>query len=141
MYCFLLKRQPKSYNSKSGMDKYKSAVVAAFKLAHEVDTPCKDELYGVVYHFFKKDVRADADNISKPIWDSLTDFLFEDDRQVRLRIAGSYDLSRNDISILDFTGVPPNTVVELYDAFDKEEHFVYIECGKLDYSLFKLNLE
>jgi hypothetical protein len=100
-----------------------------------------DELYGVLYHFFRANLKMDADNLSKPIWDCLTGFLYVDDSQVKLRIAGSFDLSKHNFNILDIETLPKPIVDELVDAFKNHDHFVYIECGRLNYSMFKFNFE
>jgi Endodeoxyribonuclease RusA len=100
-----------------------------------------DELYGVLYHFFRANLKMDADNLSKPIWDCLTGFLYVDDSQVKLRIAGSFDLSKHNFNILDIETLPKPIVDELVDAFKNHDRFVYIECGRLNYSMFKFNFE
>jgi len=145
MHSFILKRQPKSFNSwrhASAAKKasYKTAIENSFRQFHPTHTTLTEDLYGTLYYFFKRDLDSDADNLSKPLWDCLTGFLFGDDKQVKLRIAGCFDLSKNDFNILDFTGIPGTVVAELLDAFDTEEHIVYVECGTLKYSMFKFNL-
>ncbi len=94
-----------------------------------------DDLYGTIFYLFKKDFGSDADNLSKPLWDCLSGFLFVDDNQLRLRIAGCFDLSRNDFNILNLSGLSGSVVTELLDAIDEEEHIVYVECGRLEYSM------
>lgn len=146
MYSFILKRQPKSYNSWKGATAikkatYKADIQTSFKQFHPIHTTLTDDLYGTLYYFFKKDLNSDADNLSKPLWDCLTGFLFTDDKQVRIRTAGTFDLSKNDFNVLDFSGLSGEVIVELLDAFDNEEHIVYIECGLLNTSMFKFNLE
>ena len=146
MYSFILKRQPKSYNSWGTASsikkaKYKSDIESSFRNFHPSHVMLNDDLYGTLFYLFKKDVRSDVDNLSKPLWDSLSGFLFADDQQVRLRIAGGFDLSKNNFNILDLSGLKGNMVTELLDAIDQEDHIVYVECGKLNYSMFKFNLE
>jgi len=146
MHSFILKRQPKSYNSwrgATGIKKanYKTAIENSFKHFYPTHTTLTEDLYGTMYYFFKKDLESDADNLSKPLWDCLTGFLFTDDRQVKLRIVGSFDISKNDFNVLNFTGISGEVITELLDAFDTEDHIVYIECGHLNHSMFKFNLE
>jgi Holliday junction resolvase RusA-like endonuclease len=146
MYSFVLKRQPKSYNgwnkaSKMSKDNYKTAIEEAFQKLNQISDPLTDELYGVLYHFFRKDLQIDADNLSKPIWDCLTGFLYLDDSQVKLRIAGSFDLSKNNFSVLDIEALPKSISDELVEAFKNYDHIVYIECDLLNRSMFKFNSE
>jgi Holliday junction resolvase RusA-like endonuclease len=146
MHSFILKRQPKSFNgwhkaSVSKKEGYKADIEKAFREFYPTHSKLEYELYGVLYYFFKKDFNSDADNLSKPFWDCLSGFLYHDDRQVKLRTVGSFDLSKNDFSILDFSGLEGRIITDLLEAFDSEEHIVYIECGILNYSMFKFSLE
>lgn len=142
---FIIKRQPKSYNSwKKNSEKgqnYIQEIRNSFILYNSSFTKKTEHLYGIAYYFHSKKIGTDADNISKPIWDGLTDFLFVDDKQVKLRIAGCFDLNQNDFDVLDVSGVSGNVVAELMDAIEKEEHIIYVECGSLNDKLFKFNLE
>ena len=89
---------------------------------------------------YKKDLDLDADNLSKPIWDGLVNFLYSDDSQIKLRIAGSFDISKTDFNILDMSGLSGNILTELFDAFDTEDHILYIECGDFHHSMIKFNI-
>ena len=145
MNSFIIKRQPYTFNSWKGAstakkNSYKSIIRNAFRLFN-TDIILTEELYGTVYHFFNKNVNIDADNLSNPLWDCLTGFLFNDDGQVKIRIAGSFDLSKNDFNVLNFSGLSGEIITELLEAFDTEDHIVYIECGLLNYSMFKFNIE
>lgn len=148
MYNFILKRQPKSYQgsstykSKQSKENYVNDLEDALKKYYPTVVPSEnEELYGLVYYFFKKDVGTDADNISKPIWDCLKGKLITDDKQIKLRTAGVFNLSAKPISLINVSGLKGDILLDLLDAFDKEEHIVYIECGVLDYSLYKFNLQ
>lgn len=145
MHCFIFKRQPKSYNSGFKSNMAKESYLNDLKLAlNQFDTitaPFEEDLYGIVYHFYKKNIGIDADNISKPLWDILTGIVFNDDRQIKLRIAGSIDMSSGDFSVIDFSNLKGEVIAELIDAFDTKEHIVYVECGKLDNSMYKFNIE
>jgi hypothetical protein len=122
-------------------DNYKRAIEDAFQKFNQISEPLTNDLYGVLYHFFKKNRQIDADNLSKPIWDCLTGFLYVDDSQVKLRIAGSFDLSEIEYDVLNFVDLPEPIVDELLEAFKNHDHIVYIECGLLKYSMFKFNFE
>jgi hypothetical protein len=69
----------------------------------------------------------------------LEGFLFENDFQVKVRTAWSFDLTHNDFNILDFSGLRGEVAAELVEAFENEEHIVYVECGQLSTSMFKFN--
>jgi hypothetical protein len=144
MHNFILKRQPKSYNgwlkaSTAKKKSYQEAIRGAFQHFYPNHSTLERDLYGVLYYFFKKDSNSDADNLSKPFWDCLSGFLFHDDRQLKLRTVGSFDLTKNDFNILDFSGLEGKIITALLEAFDTEDHIVYIECGAIDYSMFKFN--
>lgn len=141
---FLVKRKPKSYNSwkktKTSGQNYLNSIRTALSFYHSSFTALTGELYGIAYYFHNKPTQTDADNISKPIWDSLTSFLYVDDKQVKLRIAGIYDLGSQGFQLLDVTGVPGLVVADLVDAVNNEDHFVYIECGNLSPDMYKFKL-
>lgn len=146
MHSFILKRQPPSYNGwrkapPAKKARYKADIETSFMQFNPAHITLTAELYGTLYYFFKKDRDSDADNLSKPLWDCLTGFLFNDDNQVKIRTSGTFDLSRNDFNVLDFSGLAGEVVTELLDAFDTEDHIVYVECGLLNNSMFKFNLE
>ena len=100
-----------------------------------------DELYVTLYYFFKTDLSLDTDNLSKPVWDCLSGVLFNDDKQIKMRVVGSFNLSKGDYSIIDFSGLKSEIMSELFDAFENEDHVVYIECGKFDPSMYRFNME
>ena len=145
MYSFILTEQPKTFNSWDNKKKqtYRPSVETSFKRFNpdfnrilEKNT----DLYGIVCYFFKKDVGTDADNISKPLWDCLENVLFEDDHQIKLRIAACFPISKG-INVLDFSNLTGEILGELLEAIDNYDHVVYVECGFLDNSMFKFGLE
>lgn len=145
MHSFIFKRQPKSYNSgfKSKLSKqnYLNELMLSLNQFDTITVPFEDNLYGLVYHFYKKDVGIDADNISKPLWDILTGIMFNDDRQIKIRIAGSIDISSGDFSVLDFSNLRGEIIAELIESFETKDHIVYVECGKLENSMYKFSIE
>ena len=68
-------------------------------------------------------------------------FLFHDDHQIKIRTAGSFDLKTGDFNVISFSGLKGQFVIDLLDAFDNEDHIVYIECGKFNPSMLKFNIE
>ena len=147
MVSFIFRRQPKAYQGsktfKSDQSKtnYKIELERSAKEFNDLGNPLEDDLYGVVYYFQKKETGTDADNISKPIWDCLKGILFVDDKKVRLRIAGIINTSTSGIDILDVSNLRGEIATEIIDSYGVIDHFVYVECGKLTNSMFKLNLE
>jgi len=143
MHNFILKGIPLSYNNSSGTKKmnYTNALKSSFKIYNPLHTILSGDLYAIIYYFFNKNIRIDTDNLSKPVWDCLKGFLFNDDKQIKIRIAGSFDLTTGDYSVIDFSGLKGKLVTDLLDAFDNEDHIVYIECGKYKTSMLKFNIE
>ena len=148
MKCFIFKRQPKSYNAwksntKAQKDGYKFLLENSYRAFNTTPDLLLDDLYGVVYFFHKRETGTDADNISKPVWDCLEEFLYDDDKKIKLRIGGCFDLNENDYNILDITDIPTNVSIELINAFldDNCDYIVYVECGKLYNNFYKFNLE
>jgi Holliday junction resolvase RusA-like endonuclease len=142
----VLKRQPKSYNSWNSAtrvkkEKYKLDIENAFKKFYPTHAKLTEDLYGIVYYFHKNKSGTDADNISKPIWDCLSGFLYDDDIQIKLRTAGVIDISNGDLNVVDFTNISGEMILELIDAFETTDNFAYIECGLLHKSMYKFNLE
>ncbi len=143
MYNFIFKERPKSYNSLKGFkkDNYKIALEKAFHSFNSNHKLLEGSLYATIYYFFNKNFQMDVDNLSKPVWDCLGGFLYDDDKQIRIRTAGSLNLELEDYSVIDMSGLKGEFVLDLLDAFDNEEHIVYIECGKFKPSMFKFNIE
>jgi hypothetical protein len=117
------------------------ALHAAFKTSNETNNVLPGDLYAIVYYFFNINLKLDADNLSKPIWDCLCGFLFNDDEQIKLRIAGSFDLTTEDYNVIDFTGLQGELLVEMLESFEHEDHIVYIEYGKIKPTMYKFNIE
>lgn len=67
--------------------------------------------------------------------------MFEDDKQVKMRIAGSFDLTVLDLNILDLSGLPGEIVTKLLDALETEDHVLYVECSNFSMKLLRLNWE
>ena len=151
MYCCLLRRRPLAFNKwkpagNIGL-KYKADIRAAFIQRYQSLQPLVGNLYGVVYCFYRAYnafTDADADNISKPIWDCLGEaFLYQDDKQVRFRVAGCYDLAKNQLADLDVTGLPDDIRDDLLEALFTGEtpYILYIECGAFRNNMIRFNLE
>ena len=144
MHSFVFKRQPKSFNSGfksiAAKEIYKENVRASFLKYNAIETLYSEDLYGVVYYFYKINAGTDADNISKFFWDILKGVVFNDDHQVKLRIAGHIDISKGDFNVIDFSNLKGEMTAELIQAMENNDHVVYVECGKLNNSMYKFNL-
>lgn len=144
---FILKRQPKAYQGSKTFKtpqsraNFISDLENAIRQHNSLDNLLKEDLYAIVYYFQKRKTGTDADNISKPIWDCLKGILFEDDKQIKLRTAGIIDISKGDLNIVDFSSVGGKITVDLLEAMETNDHIVYIECGSLNNSLYKFNME
>jgi Holliday junction resolvase RusA-like endonuclease len=144
---FIFKRQPKAYqgsktfkNSGSKIN-YISELETSLRQLNDTSELMTGDLYGVVYYFRKKQTGTDADNISKPIWDCLRGILFDDDKRIKLRFAGIIDIPQGDISLIDLTGVRGEITTEIAVALGSADHFVYVECGSLQKSMYRFNIE
>jgi hypothetical protein len=144
MHSFILKTRPFSFNSWDAIKKgnYTSNITAA------VSNYCsgnyvhsRDPLYGIIYYFYQKELNLDADNISKPMWDSLKSILIQDDKMVKIRIAGLFNLATEDYNTLDITHSDFRIFSDLIDALDVEQHIIYVEVGLLKKFMFKFDLE
>ena len=117
-------------------------------------------LYGIIYWFvrgYNGDHDPDADNISKRVWDKLGESgAYNDDKQVRLRIAGIVNLSPVagangvEVEVLDLSSAPPSvadaveTLIFDDDASGatskRASGFVYLEIGRLRHDMLRFNL-
>ena len=141
MYNFILNRRPLSFNNSNGKVQYGNDLRSAFSTQNPTATKLNDNLYAIIYYFYNEYVGLDADNLSKPVWDHLSGLVYDDDEQIKVRTAGSFDLEQQDIDLLDFTGLSGNFITDLLDSFDNDDHIVYIEIGKFNESLFRFNIE
>lgn len=146
MYNFILKTQPKSFNSwhKTATPgiKYAEDVKNAFKRYNKKAILLNEDLYGIVYYFCKKSTKTDADNISKPIWDVLIPITYIDDKQIKLRIAGIFDLNTQDFNDLNLAKLSNKIATDLTEAItdQKCEHILYIEIGILEHSHYPFTI-
>jgi|WetSurMetagenome_2_1015567.scaffolds.fasta_scaffold663494_1 Holliday junction resolvase RusA-like endonuclease len=142
MYVFLCNLKPHSFNKRHKekyKEHYKSELQKAFYKYNFEVSPLEGNLYGVVYYFHNVLTQLDADNISKPIWDALEAVVYSDDKEIKLRIAGVFDLISESIETLK---IPQSVLDDFLGMIDEgKEHILYVEIGSLDYSLFKFEYE
>lgn len=87
----------------------------------------RGRLYARVFWFHLRPTTQDADNIVKPILDSLKEVVFEDDLQIGECFVVRVDLSRH----YTFVGEPnPEILPRLLRALSEEEHVLYLEIGE-----------
>ncbi|MFP5512215.1 MAG: RusA family crossover junction endodeoxyribonuclease [Alphaproteobacteria bacterium] len=105
--------------------------------------------YGVVYYFvsgYRPATDADADNLSKPVWDALTETAYQDDKLIRLRMSGVIEVGADpsgapsyaDINLSAMPEPAASRLTELLlgDARD----ILYVEIGPLNPRMFVFNL-
>ena len=138
MYVFLCNSRPRSVNAKN-TEIFKQDIQEAFKEYNVNANQLEGNLYGVVYYFHRVPTQIDADNISKPIWDALNTIAYSDDRNIKLRIAGIFDLISESIEALK---IPQSVLGDFLEMIDEgKEHIIYVEIGNLDYNLFEFEYE
>ncbi|WKN45752.1 RusA family crossover junction endodeoxyribonuclease [Tunicatimonas pelagia] len=102
-----------------------------------------EDLYGIIIYFqqIRKDSNdPDADNISKPIWDSLIGECYNDDKVVRLRYAGVLTLSPNTATGLTLDDIDENIAEDFDELLSTGKSFVYIHIGILRSEHYKMKL-
>src|SRR5215218_4859126 len=134
MYAFVADTRPRSVQAKKTAH-YKSELARAFQRYVPQAERLDGELYGMVYYFHNVPTDTDADNISKPVWDTLEGLAFANDRDVRLRIAGMHDLSSAPLGTLDISRVPAHLLADLERLTRTADHILYVEVGRLHNSM------
>jgi Holliday junction resolvase RusA-like endonuclease len=140
MIGFLCTFRPRSTNAKN-TEKYKEEIRNSFKYYYPENNLCYDgEIYGISYYFHRRKTDLDADNLSKPIWDALNSILYKDDKIIKLRYSGVYDLGKS-VTRLDLTKMPQKVYLDFLEYIEKCEHIIYIELGKLQDDLYVMGGE
>jgi hypothetical protein len=162
------RKRPPAWNKGTQNETYKEFSRELERAYIEAGSPkFEGYLYGLVYWFvwsYKPGRHPDADNISKPIWDilgardknspphELRLAAYKDDSQIRLRLAGIYDvgLSHSGGAALESfdLSVVPLPVLSEFEAFLNEPptrpplraSLTYIEVGPLRRDMFAFNL-
>ena len=132
-FSFVFKGKPLSYNCSDTKKKaaYKAKISSAFNRKYAGSIP-EGDLFAIVYYFYKEDVLLDADNISKPIWDSLNKVAYSDDRQIKIRSAVAIDLSKLSIMDFDQDNLSTDDVFELSECILDNDHTLYIQVGRIE---------
>jgi hypothetical protein len=98
-------------------------------------------LYGLVYYFHRVKTELDADNLSKPVWDSLVGAAYADDELIRLRIAGVYEVTEMSMEALILDRMPSPLAERLVQLLERHNHVLYVEFGRLNESMYLFGLE
>lgn len=133
--------KPASYNQRPNhREAYKNAIKSNFQRNYKGQFPNSD-LYGTVIYFFKDDCNLDTDNLSKPVWDALSNVAYTDDKQLKIRSAISFDLSENDFYMLDINGLEGDIYYNLINGILGNDHIVFIEGGIIEClkNIFNIN--
>jgi hypothetical protein len=73
------------------------------------------------------------------MWDALNKIAYLDDKNIKLRIAGVFDLVSEPIEALK---IPQSILGDFLRMIDEgKEHILYVEIGSLNYSLFEFEYE
>jgi Endodeoxyribonuclease RusA len=149
-------RPPTANKTVSGRGQtFLRAVMAAHHAAG--GQPRDGLLYGIVYWLaraYDPHRHADADNMSKKVWDALRGQAYGDDKQVRLRIAGVIDLSPMSggggpgIEALSLSDAPAPVLDALESILAADggasdpfaEGALYVEVGPLTPEMFRFGL-
>lgn len=105
--------------------------------------------YGIVYYFvrsYRPANDADADNVSKRVWDALEGAAYQDDQVVRLRLAGVIEAGPAKdqapaLQELDLSDMPAPAARELLRLVAAQErHILDVEIGPVRPAMFAFNL-
>lgn len=120
---------------------YERKIEAAFRRYWPDAVVRNGRFYGTVYYFHRTASQIDADNLSKPVLDSLKNVLYADDKFVEVVRSGIFDLVANGVEVLDLTTVPNNVFADFLQALDRSDHILYVEIGDLDHGMFEFGRE
>lgn len=137
----LLNEKPCSYNQKPRhKEDFKRKIINCYQRKYSDTLPSSD-LYGTIVYLYKENKNLDADNISKPIWDSLNGVAYDDDNQIKIRTAINIDISEEFI-IFDMDGyIDTKIKIEILNSMLRNDHTLYIEAGTVtDFqNIFKIS--
>ncbi|MEM6845520.1 MAG: hypothetical protein AAF944_01800 [Bacteroidota bacterium] len=144
MYSIVVEGKPPSQQTKGKRkDSFQSKVRERFRHYNPDITIIDEDLYGIVIYFqqTRKDSNdPDADNISKPIWDSLIGECYNDDKVVRLRYAGVLTISPNTAFEITLNDLDDNISDDFDELLSTGKSFVYIHIGILKSEHYKMKL-
>jgi len=142
---YVTNKKPLSHNKGGSSEKYKNLFREEFnnKYGHLYSgLPVSDKTLqsNIVYiHQLRNGCIPDVDNLSKPLVDTFTGVMYEDDKLIIKRSASIIALKDFDFVSVDATYMP----IEIFEAFNdyyigKEENILYFEVGEFDASQIKI---
>ena len=143
---YVTNKKPLSYNNARKKEKYKQEFQEEFKTLYghlypNLPIHQKTLQSNIVYihHQLQNGCVPDVDNLSKPIVDTFTGVIYDDDRQIIRRAANIIELKDFDFFAVDATNMP----VEIFEAFEtyyenKEQNIIYFEVGEFSVSQIKI---
>jgi Holliday junction resolvase RusA-like endonuclease len=140
MHAFLSNLKPRSVNARTS-ELYKNGIQDAFRRYHQTMITDSENLYGFIYYFHRVKTELDADNLSKPIWDALTAVAYTDDKIIRFRSSGVFNLQDEQLEVLDLSEMPDYVFEDFLSMIEREDHILYVEFGRFDYGLFRFSYE
>lgn len=140
MYTFLSTIEPRTNRADKNMP-YQKGLQRAFRNVYPNAGVLEGDLYAASYYFHRRKTQIDADNLSKPILDSLNGLAYEDDFQIKVRYSGTFDLGRP-VGVLDLDQIPQPTLQQLLGFLESNQrHVLYVEIGRLHYEHFRFGNE
>jgi len=145
-YAFVHRGKPLSFKKVSEGRKalYRSQLQPLYRRAG--GTRLDGLLYGIVLYIrlgYSPTNDADADNISKPVWDVLEGEAYDDDKSIRLRLAGVADVKPASAEVtleaVPLGEMPDQAAEEVIAAIgDGVPHILYVEVGQVQQVAFPL---
>lgn len=99
-------------------------------------------VYGIVYYFRKEEVGFDADNISKPLWDALESICYDNDKQIRLRLAAVVTMDYHNNYTIPNTRLSRGEInqIQAFFANPRHKHMIYVHLDSASPKNFKYRL-
>ncbi|MFW5658404.1 MAG: RusA family crossover junction endodeoxyribonuclease [Bacteroidota bacterium] len=93
-----------------------------------------DFYHGTAYYFPPNNGKqvGDADNIAKPLWDSLEGVLYKDDRILQLRTAGVF--TANELYFDEEGEIDSSVLQQIQSLLKQDTGTVYISIYKMSFS-------
>ncbi len=95
-----------------------------------------DPLLARVYYIHKIEDKKDADNISKPLWDSLNKRAYPDDRSIKYLETLKVHVKAQGLHELDVTYMDDKDFDDLIDFLvdPRKQRFLYVEISDLQFN-------
>lgn len=132
MRTFFYIAKPVSQNNRGGkINAYRRGLKRKLNAAYGAMSflyPKSSVIYGIVYYFRKNRVGYDADNISKPLWDALEAVCYDNDKQIRLRLAAVVTMDYYNNYTIPTTHLSPQEIIQIKSFFanPRQKHMLYI---------------